>query len=248
MLFPQGLPNILGILDPDLIIAFRQTKAKTKIILILHFKFLWIQDPNTTRFDMIGILFFAHKLFTFRNNGFPGISFLLQNIGRPQSSPMDVSVPTLLVNLTQEHSSTQESLPPAFKDLDDLEDLEYQQEENIQDLSIQHAQQTKRANGYANTLEKMHENQKKEMRDLEQRHRQDRLKAISEMKAQHPTLECPICLEDMAPPTQIFQCQSGHLVCGTCHPRLSTCSCCKRKFMGRAIGMEQFIRSLHKLE
>ena len=197
---------------------------------------------------MIGIIFFAHKLFTFRNNGFPGILFLLQNIGRPQSSPMDVSVPTLLVNLTQEHLSPQESLPPAFKDLDDLEDLEYQQEEDIQDLSIKHAQQTKRANKYANTLEKMHENQKKEIRDLEQRHRQDRLEAISEMKAQHPTLECPICLEDMAPPTQIFQCQSGHLVCGTCHPRLSTCSCCKREFMGRAIGMEQFIRTLHKLE
>ena len=36
MLFPQGLPYILGIY---LIIAVRKTKAKTKIILILHFKF-----------------------------------------------------------------------------------------------------------------------------------------------------------------------------------------------------------------
>ena len=161
---------------------------------------------------------------------------------------MDVSVPTLLVNLIQEPSSPQESLPPASKDLDDLKDVEYQQEEAIQNLTLKHDRQTKRANKYANTLEKMHENQKMEMRNLEQRHRQDRLKAISEMKAQHPILECPICLEDMAPPTQIFQCQNGHLVCGTCQPRLSTCSCCKREFMGRAIGMEQFIRSLHKVE
>jgi hypothetical protein len=48
----------------------------------------------------------------------------------------------------------QESLPPAFKDLDDLEDLEYQQEEATQDLTIKHANQTKRGKEYAVTLER----------------------------------------------------------------------------------------------
>ena len=32
--------------------------------------------------------------------------------------------------------------------------------------------------------------------------------------------DCPICYELMTPPTRIFQCGAGHLVCGTCRPRL----------------------------
>ena len=32
--------------------------------------------------------------------------------------------------------------------------------------------------------------------------------------------DCPICYELMSPPTRIFQCGAGHLVCGTCRPRL----------------------------
>ena len=38
---------------------------------------------------------------------------------------------------------------------------------------------------------------------------------------QAPTApDCPICYELMSPPTRIFQCGAGHLVCGTCRPRL----------------------------
>ena len=29
--------------------------------------------------------------------------------------------------------------------------------------------------------------------------------------------ECPICMQDMAPPTRIIQCQMGHKVCEPCH-------------------------------
>ena len=32
--------------------------------------------------------------------------------------------------------------------------------------------------------------------------------------------DCPICFEMMTPPTRIFQCGAGHLVCATCRPRL----------------------------
>jgi hypothetical protein len=30
--------------------------------------------------------------------------------------------------------------------------------------------------------------------------------------------ECPVCMEEMAPPTRIFQCGTGHLLCGVCRP------------------------------
>eukprot|EP00092_Neocalanus_flemingeri_P038230 GFUD01041611.1.p1 GENE.GFUD01041611.1~~GFUD01041611.1.p1 ORF type:complete len:341 (+),score=66.09 GFUD01041611.1:228-1250(+) len=71
------------------------------------------------------------------------------------------------------------------------------------------------------------------------------LKAMQEFRPTRPTLECPVCMEDMGPHTQIFQCQNGHLVCGTCKPYLASCSFCRKEFMGRAIGMEQFIRNIH---
>ena len=32
--------------------------------------------------------------------------------------------------------------------------------------------------------------------------------------------ECPICLEEMAPPTRIFQCLNGHHVCGACRQNI----------------------------
>ena len=32
--------------------------------------------------------------------------------------------------------------------------------------------------------------------------------------------ECPICYELMSPPTRIFHCGAGHLVCGNCRPKL----------------------------
>ena len=35
-----------------------------------------------------------------------------------------------------------------------------------------------------------------------------------------PAPDCPICFEPMTPPTRIFQCGNGHLVCGGCKPKL----------------------------
>ncbi|CDW60028.1 E3 ubiquitin protein ligase Siah1 [Trichuris trichiura] len=37
--------------------------------------------------------------------------------------------------------------------------------------------------------------------------------------------ECPVCLEYMMPP--YLQCQSGHLVCGNCRPKLTCCPTCR---------------------
>ena len=44
-----------------------------------------------------------------------------------------------------------------------------------------------------------------------------------------PAPDCPICYEPMAPPTRIFQCGAGHLVCGTCRPKLQVFNCLELK-------------------
>jgi len=60
--------------------------------------------------------------------------------------------------------------------------------------------------------------------------------------------ECPVCLEEMIPPTRIFQCRNGHLVCETCKSGLKPCICpkCRQEMTGRATDMEDFLRSLHE--
>jgi len=63
----------------------------------------------------------------------------------------------------------------------------------------------------------------------------------------HPSIpECPVCLEEMAPPTRIFQCRNGHLLCETCKIGLNPCICpkCRQEMTGRATDMENFLRSL----
>ncbi|CAB3365773.1 Hypothetical predicted protein [Cloeon dipterum] len=37
--------------------------------------------------------------------------------------------------------------------------------------------------------------------------------------------ECPVCFDHVLPPIQ--QCQSGHLVCASCRPKLSCCPTCR---------------------
>ena len=37
--------------------------------------------------------------------------------------------------------------------------------------------------------------------------------------------ECPVCFDYVLPP--ILQCQSGHLVCGSCRPKLTCCPTCR---------------------
>lgn len=37
--------------------------------------------------------------------------------------------------------------------------------------------------------------------------------------------ECPVCFDYVLPP--ILQCQSGHLVCSNCRPKLNCCPTCR---------------------
>jgi hypothetical protein len=41
--------------------------------------------------------------------------------------------------------------------------------------------------------------------------------------------ECSVCLEEMRPPTKIFQCRNGHVMCEACknHTEVSTCPTCR---------------------
>ena len=50
--------------------------------------------------------------------------------------------------------------------------------------------------------------------------------------------ECPVCFEYVLPP--ILQCQSGHLVCSNCRPKLSCCPTCRGTLGNiRNLGMEK---------
>ena len=54
---------------------------------------------------------------------------------------------------------------------------------------------------------------------------------------------CPVCLEELTPPTRIAQCGSGHLVCLPCTARLGRLECptCRQRLAGRAIAVEQLL-------
>jgi len=61
-------------------------------------------------------------------------------------------------------------------------------------------------------------------------------------------LECPVCFEEMAPPTRIFQCRNGHLICEPCKTDLNPCICpkCRQEMTGRATDTETIIRSFQQ--
>eukprot|EP00092_Neocalanus_flemingeri_P002181 GFUD01002321.1.p1 GENE.GFUD01002321.1~~GFUD01002321.1.p1 ORF type:complete len:259 (-),score=63.64 GFUD01002321.1:341-1117(-) len=69
---------------------------------------------------------------------------------------------------------------------------------------------------------------------------------VSSKKTSLPGPECPICFEEMKPPTRIIQCRSGHLICQKCkeRPQVVICPTCKQEFTGRAIGMENYLKTI----
>ena len=60
--------------------------------------------------------------------------------------------------------------------------------------------------------------------------------------------DCPVCLEEMKPPTQIFNCRNGHLICADCRPRLSICTNCRAEYTGRATAVEQMTRQMFNVQ
>jgi len=58
--------------------------------------------------------------------------------------------------------------------------------------------------------------------------------------------DCPICLENMEPPKEIWQCDAGHTLCGDCknHPSILNCPTCKMGITGRNRAMENLYNTL----
>jgi len=63
-----------------------------------------------------------------------------------------------------------------------------------------------------------------------------------EMERTREVPECPVCLSPVHPPTRIFQCFAGHIVCGDCESRIMVCPTCREPMIGRAHAFEQFLR------
>ena len=72
----------------------------------------------------------------------------------------------------------------------------------------------------------------------------DYLKAVRPKEERITTPECPICFENYRKDDQIFQCSSGHFVCGRCRPQVRTCPVCRDIIVGRCHGFENFLRTL----
>jgi len=105
--------------------------------------------------------------------------------------------------------------------------------------------------------------QLKELGDLENSYKKEHAQATDQathkmktvqpnlsfdVKEEKPTddigkeLECPVCFNQMRPPTQIWQCGQGHAICETCktNPKLNnTCPNCRKKIPNRNHGMEK---------
>uniref|UniRef100_A0A0N5C910 E3 ubiquitin-protein ligase n=1 Tax=Strongyloides papillosus TaxID=174720 RepID=A0A0N5C910_STREA len=56
--------------------------------------------------------------------------------------------------------------------------------------------------------------------------------------------ECPVCMEYMVPP--LYQCGSGHLVCGSCRPKLNCCPSCRGPVPNvRNLAMEKIAATIY---
>jgi hypothetical protein len=60
--------------------------------------------------------------------------------------------------------------------------------------------------------------QEEELRELKERRRWEEGRAAAPASP-----ECLVCMDSMAPPAYIFQCGTGHKVCGACRPKLQVC-------------------------
>jgi len=59
--------------------------------------------------------------------------------------------------------------------------------------------------------------------------------------------QCIKCWESLSPPSAIYQCLGGHVICEECHGRAGQekCPSCNVSFGGRATALESYLRSLN---
>ena len=89
----------------------------------------------------------------------------------------------------------------------------------------------------------MLEKQEKEMRSTTRKRKREAVELEEERSKQPSPPECPVCFNEMAPPTKIFQCSNGHHICETCKDQLDPFKCpkCRKRMIGRATDMENFL-------
>jgi len=140
----------------------------------------------------------------------------------------------------------------------ELEELQKHQNERVQLLLQQNEEkeQKLREENERALADLMEENKAKEALMIAKHEEEKRaIRKAEELEAEryapsapsHPCVpECPVCLEEMIPPTRIFQCRNGHLLCETCKNGLNPCICpkCRQEMIGRATDMENFLRSM----
>jgi len=58
--------------------------------------------------------------------------------------------------------------------------------------------------------------------------------------------QCTKCWESLRPPSAIYQCDGGHVICEDCHEGAAEkCPSCNVSFGGRATALESYLRSLN---
>jgi len=112
--------------------------------------------------------------------------------------------------------------------------LEVEHQKEIDELQAKHAEEK--------TLFENFCTEKKNQKQILQAELQQRLQAAQPAPPASLIPECPICMESMKPPLQIFTCSNGHLICSICRPKVNMNKChCEALYVGRATAMEQMI-------
>ena len=55
--------------------------------------------------------------------------------------------------------------------------------------------------------------------------------------------ECPVCYDQFQRGHPIYQCDTGHFVCGSCYERVNSCPVCRGDMMGRCTDFEKFLEN-----
>ena len=120
-----------------------------------------------------------------------------------------------------------------------LERLLLDHEQEVEALKRRHQEENERTDiEVAETLSKK-ENLQQEIDTL--------VKRLETSSTPSPKItECYVCLDEMRPPVQIFNCNRGHALCKECLDKMQPqrCGQCQSTSFGRATSLEQFIRSI----
>ena len=129
--------------------------------------------------------------------------------------------------------------------------LEVEHQQELQKLEVERQTLQRKLNGVLdkhaeeNNLYDNYCTEKKSQKEILQAELRQRLQAAQPNPPASLIPECPICMESMKPPLQIFNCSNGHLICSICRPRVNMNKChCEAFYVGRATAMEQMVRQM----